>query len=514
MKFKSFLLKISALVSLFSLLVVNQSSNYFYQNPQLINKTTVELNNSIASEKDKETPASVLVSHEKPTILEKVTPKSTWNMVTKSLSDNSIEYFYFNEHDYGYREFAYDNTANSLMVTSNQVRSNVKVHSTVNSDGTVSYYTDGYDPIISTIDSSISTFVASGIIGTDDRTLVSNTQRFPYNHAGRIKIIYHDVYNKKAGRYEDRVFIGTGFLQGPDLLVTAGHCVYGDVTSTSGNDDSFEDNKSNPRFADEIIYYPALNGTSQPYGSVNVERIYLENHYYLNLEKDWACCKLSEPIGNVTGWNGKISYFYEKNYPMMTYGYPGDKNGYMYQAFGKMTDFESNGWYYRTDIDSVGGQSGSPYQVTVNNTSYTCGILTYSVGNSYTGGCRIDGLMFAFMNSFVAGDVLPEYVTLFVNSKTGSTWNIRIYNPNSTSITVYYNSKMCFFDDAKNWTGLNDVKEITIDANSDAYVNITENWFATSIAASIMHGSKRLVTYADGLNSSNKSLNLYYNFIA
>ncbi len=466
-------------------------------------------------------PADTLIPTEKPEVLVSATPRESWNMVTKSLVDGSVDYFYFDEHDYSYRQFAYDDNSYSLMSASEPLAETAEVHSFVNSDGSVSIYTEGYDPLL-VDDGTIVPLSEGGIIGTDDRVMVEDTLSSPYRYAGFLLTIYKNVYNRSNGQYEDRSFIGTAFLEGPDLLVTAGHCVYGDVTNTftdeDGNPDTrYEDNLSNPRFPDEIIYYPARNGNSYPYGEVDVERIYLENEYYLNVQKDWACCKLSEPIGNTTGWNGKIGNFYEQNYPMTTFGYPGDKNGYMYEVSGKMTDFESNGWYYRTDMDAVAGQSGSPYQVTVNGNDYVCGIFTYMSSDAngpYTGGCRIDSFMFYFMNSFVTGDELPEYVSLFIHSKSGSTWKIRIYNPNPFEVTAYYNSKMCFYGDAENWTGLADVKDVQIAPYDDEYVEISENWFATSIAVSILHGSKRLVTFADNLDINNKTLSLHQNLIA
>ena len=66
-------------------------------------------------------------------------------------------------------------------------------------------------------------------------------------------------------------FIGTGFLEGPDLLVTAGHCLYGDVT----NSGDYEDHINNPRFADEIYYYPARNGNVDPYGGVKIRTLHI-----------------------------------------------------------------------------------------------------------------------------------------------------------------------------------------------------------------------------------------------
>lgn len=68
---------------------------------------------------------------------------------------------------------------------------------------------------------------------------------------------------------------------------------------------------------------------------------------------------------------------------------------------------------------------------------------------------------------------------------------------------------MCNFNDAKNWNGLKDVKTLNISRNQEKTIDISENWFATSIAVSYQRNGKRYITYADKLNT-NKTMNLYY----
>ena len=105
------------------------------------------------------------------------------------------------------------------------------------------------------------------------------------------------------------------------------------------------------------------------------------------------------------------------------------------------------------------------------------------------------------------------YPELTIVGKSGGTWSIRITNNTALQITVYYNSKMCNFNDAKNWTGLLDVKQIELKPHESVVVNINENWFATSIAVSWhIYLVGRCVTYADGLNT-NGSMNIYHNII-
>lgn len=112
-----------------------------------------------------------------------------------------------------------------------------------------------------------------------------------------------------------------------------------------------------------------------------------------------------------------------------------------------------------------------------------------------------------------------NYLQIENKGKVNGKWKIKVSNPLDKSIAVYYNSKMCNYDDAKNWTGLNDIPSpVTISANSYEYVYISPNWFATSIAISYIdnvgyiENGYRLISYADGLNT-NGSMNVYNNRI-
>lgn len=111
---------------------------------------------------------------------------------------------------------------------------------------------------------------------------------------------------------------------------------------------------------------------------------------------------------------------------------------------------------------------------------------------------------------------LPIYHYLQIENKgkVDGKWKIKVSNPLDKSIAVCYNSKMCNYDDAKNWTGLNDIPSpVTISANSYEYIYISPNWFATSIAISYISNGSRLISYADGLNT-NGSMNVYNNRVS
>ena len=72
---------------------------------------------------------------------------------------------------------------------------------------------------------------------------------------------------------------------------------------------------------------------------------------------------------------------------------------------------------------------------------------------------------------------------------------------------------MCFFNDAKNWSGLKDVESIYISPYGFKYVSISENVFATSITCSYVRGGERIITYANNLDTDG-TLSTYFNVIS
>ena len=97
--------------------------------------------------------------------------------------------------------------------------------------------------------------------------------------------------------------------------------------------------------------------------------------------------------------------------------------------------------------------------------------------------------------------------------KEDNKWKINIINPCDYKITVQYNTKMCFYDDANQWKSLNDIATITINPFSNYEVEIQENWFATCIAISYLNQrNQRLITFANNLNDKG-NMTCYNNVI-
>lgn len=106
--------------------------------------------------------------------------------------------------------------------------------------------------------------------------------------------------------------------------------------------------------------------------------------------------------------------------------------------------------------------------------------------------------------------ISTSWVELSVDSFNNKKWEINVYNPNTFGITLEYNSKMCYQDDAKNWNKLNDIKSIYISSFNTKTVSIEENWFATTIALSFVNDNKRYVSYANELTKGAYTLSVKY----
>ena len=344
------------------------------------------------------------------------------------------------------------------------------------------------------------------IISTDERFQITNAKIQPYLSTAKLIATYDNVYNQATKEYQKITYSGTAFMAGSNIALTAGHCYYTDVTNT-GN---YNDNINNPRFPDKIELFFGCDqsadinqGSSYQYYAEGT-KINIELAYFCspNLEHDWGVIELDRPLGNTIGWPRKITNWYELNAEIYSWRYPADKpRGTLWKTVGRIKKEEPYRYYY--DFDSYGGQSGSPIFMTGSDGStFVCGIHTSGQVNE-NGGTRINNLIFYYTINYQTpsdDDYSNDELNLSVNSKNGSIWSINISNTTSHLREVYYNSKMCNFSDARDWTNLKDIETIIIYPYQTKMVTIRENWFATSITVSYIYHSHRVITYADNLH--------------
>lgn len=189
--------------------------------------------------------------------------------------------------------------------------------------------------------------VALSILGEDDRTRILETDMYPWRMICALKI-------------NDGRFIGTGWLAGPDTIVTAGHCVY--HKSDLGG------------WAKNITVIPALDGDVEnpPLGNESVQTsttFFATDAWQADQDPDFdiGCIKLDEPIGNDLGWFATAALADQEleEHLVNISGYPGDKPKHSFPK-GNEQWFHSNRIHYVSprriyyDVDTMGGQSGSP----------------------------------------------------------------------------------------------------------------------------------------------------------
>lgn len=339
----------------------------------------------------------------------------------------------------------------------------------------------------------------------DNRVEITNTSDYPYCTFGYNRAEY-DINNPNYSI----VSRSSSSLVGPNLLLTAAHCVYADET---------DDGLYNPAFCNKFTAYFVgkyiSNSKSENCYKYHAQAtsIHIPIEYYESEDSnyDWAIVELDTALGNILGYNTLLPNWYENGHSITSYGYPSDKchndNNYtqLWKTSGKLTG--STTYEYQTDAYSFKGQSGSPLLANINSKEYVVGILTRG-NDSVTSFVRITDLIYNYINSYFESK--GPYLCLDIVNKESKIWFIRVSNYSSSYITFYYNSKMCYLNDAKTWSNLSDINSLSLGTKTSLVVQIKENWFATAIAVSYINGNTRYITSANNLNT-NGTLSYYYN---
>lgn len=230
------------------------------------------------------------------------------------------------------------------------------------------WYADLDDPVIGALlqQPNFSNMLTEVVIGKDDRIQINNTTSYPWRTICSLRITAQD----------NSQWIGTGWLVGHRTVITAGHVVY--IHSRGG-------------WVKEIEVIPGRNGSSRPYGSCKTSTLKSvkgwtkdrkRSHDYgaIILPKD---CKYGQQLGYFGYGNYSSSTL--KNLTVNVSGYPGDKpSGTQWWHARKVDNVTSRTLVY--NIDTAGGQSGSPVWRIKDGKRYAVGIHTNgsSSGNSAT----------------------------------------------------------------------------------------------------------------------------------
>jgi glutamyl endopeptidase len=185
----------------------------------------------------------------------------------------------------------------------------------------------------------------------DERDRVRDTTILPYSAACQL------VIHLPGGRQAR----GTGWLMGPRLVVTAGHCVH------EGKDGSF---------FESIEVIPAMNGAERPFGAQTAGRASLRasNAWKTSgtLAGDYGAILLDRPFASASGSSpGAIEAVVrtdgELNGAVLELsGYPGDKNfGEQWADQDPVSAVEAGRLQYY--LDTYGGQSGSGVRTVSDN---------------------------------------------------------------------------------------------------------------------------------------------------
>lgn len=214
------------------------------------------------------------------------------------------------------------------------------------------------------------------VVGADRRFRVYPRESgFPYRAIGLL------TYNQGGSSYSC-----TGFLISKDTVATAGHCVHEGGWSTN------------------VRFYPAYNAGAAPFGSCGARRLFAVARWIQGSFNDgsdafdYGAVKLNCEIGKTTGWLG---YYATPNslagLPVLLMGYAGDKSPpkSLWGASGSIAISEARKIRYQ--LDTAGGQSGSPVIEADRGASRakcfgTCavGIHAYAADEGNNSGTRIN----------------------------------------------------------------------------------------------------------------------------
>jgi V8-like Glu-specific endopeptidase len=211
------------------------------------------------------------------------------------------------------------------------------------------------------------------VIGDDDREAVTNVLATPWKKIAALRI------KAKNGL----TYVGTAWFISPTVLATAGHCVF------------MHDEGGWPASIEVI---PALDGTQRFFGSVVSQKFESSDGWVndRNSDYDYGVIILDQPVDERIGYFGFAPASDSQlncNIANIS-GYPADLDRATKQYYHarKIIRSSSRRLYY--EIDTYGGQSGSPVWMTIQE-GQRIAVGIHTTGNSTSNyGTRITDEVF------------------------------------------------------------------------------------------------------------------------
>jgi glutamyl endopeptidase len=202
------------------------------------------------------------------------------------------------------------------------------------------------------------------VIGDDDRQAIPDVTIPPWRFICALRI-------KTA---TNRSFVGTGWLIGRRTVMTAGHCVF--MHDEGG-------------WVKSIEVIPALNGAARPFGAIVSTRFNAIDRWTAdrNSDFDFGAIVLDEPIGDEVGWFAFAALDETRLRSTLANisGYPLDRDSATRQYFHARQIVRVSSRRISYDIDTYGGQSGSPVWLQINNQRVAVGVHTNGSSTANSG---------------------------------------------------------------------------------------------------------------------------------
>lgn len=237
---------------------------------------------------------------------------------------------------------------------------------------------------------AVGLITAESVIGDDDRTRITQTDRYPWRvHASLL------VTARDGSRW-----IGTAFFISPRVLATAGHNLFfhGPVEARRG-------------WARNIVVMPGRNEDELPFDQATSTRFFSVRGWTESppnnpdAEYDYGVIVLDEgdDLGSRTGWLGFANYSDSTLGSVVgnLAGYPGDLGQGAQQWYMARHINSVSGRQIFYDIDTAGGQSGSAVYRIRDGSRYAVGIHAYGVGTRpFNAATRVNRAVFENLRSW------------------------------------------------------------------------------------------------------------------